>query len=81
MVQELGAVPGPWPGIWSCDYKNLSMIYVHTATASVAVQNGNLQLAEVSNHVDLTVESETTTVKGLLSCQHEAAFLCTQCSS
>lgn len=47
VVQEVGAVPGPWPGIWSCDYKNLSMIYVHTATASVALQRENLQLAEV----------------------------------
>ena len=48
VVQEVGAVPGPWPGIWSCDYKNLSLIYVHTATASVAVQNGDLQLGKVS---------------------------------
>lgn len=47
MVQEQGAVPGPWPGIWACDYKNLTTIYLHTASAAVALKNKQLQLAEV----------------------------------
>lgn len=48
VMQESASVPGPWPGIWKCDYKNLSMIYVHTGTAAVAMQHTDFQLAEVS---------------------------------
>lgn len=59
VVQEVGAVPGPWPGIWSCDYKNLTTVYLHTGTASVAMQNKDVQLAEVTSRHSMIVSGLT----------------------
>ena len=48
VVREEATLPGHWPGIYGCEYKNLSTIYMHTATARLAVLEGNLPAAEVS---------------------------------
>ena len=47
LQREAGSVPGHWPGIYGCEYKNLSSIYVHTAKARLAALQGNLTVAEV----------------------------------
>ena len=47
LVREDPTLPGHWPGIYGCEYKNLSTIYMHTATARLAVLEGNLSAAEV----------------------------------
>lgn len=46
LEREAATLPGHWPGIYGCEYKNLSTIYLHTATARLAVLQGNLTLAE-----------------------------------
>lgn len=46
LQREAGTVPGHWPGIYGCEYKNLSSIYVHTAKARLAALQGNLTVAE-----------------------------------
>ena len=47
LVREETTVPGYWPGIYGCEYKNLSTIYLHTATARLAISKGNMPAAEV----------------------------------
>lgn len=49
LEREEGTLPGPWPGIYGCEYKNLSTIYLHTAIARLAVLQGNYSAAEVSS--------------------------------
>lgn len=48
LVREEATLPGHWPGIYGCEYKNLSTIYMHTATARLAVLDGSFPAAEVS---------------------------------
>ena len=52
MNLEPATWPGGWPGIYGGDYKNLTRIYQHLASARIAVANGSLAVAEVSacNH-------------------------------
>lgn len=47
LVREEATVPGYWPGIYGCEYKNLSTIYLHTAIARLATLEGNMSAAEV----------------------------------
>lgn len=47
LVREEATVPGYWPGIYGCEYKNLSTIYLHTATARLATLDGDMTAAEV----------------------------------
>ena len=47
LEREAATLPGHWPGIYGCEYKNLSTIYLHTATARLAVLQENFTLAEV----------------------------------
>ena len=49
LTRESGTLPGYWPGIYGCEYKNLSSIYVHSATARLALLQGDLTQAEVHN--------------------------------
>jgi tetratricopeptide (TPR) repeat protein len=46
MEREPGTIPGGWPGVYGGDYKNLTRIYLHLATARLAVANGSLPIAE-----------------------------------
>ena len=47
MEREQGAVPGGWPGVYGCDYKNLTRVMVHMAKARVACAHKNFTTAEV----------------------------------
>ena len=47
LEREAATLPGHWPGIYGCEYKNLSTIYLHTSTARLAVLQENFTLAEV----------------------------------
>ena len=47
MEKEQGAVPGGWPGVYGCDYKNLTRVMVHMAKARVAFARKNFTTAEV----------------------------------
>lgn len=49
LEREAATLPGHWPGIYGCEYKNLSTIYLHTATARLAVLQENFTLAEVGS--------------------------------
>ena len=46
--RESATLPGHCAGIYSCKYKNLSTIYLHTAAARLAVVDDDMPAAEVS---------------------------------
>ncbi|KAK9789960.1 hypothetical protein WJX73_005679 [Symbiochloris irregularis] len=46
MEPEEGTVPGAWPGIYACDYANLTQIMALTASARLSVLHGDLASAE-----------------------------------
>lgn len=56
VVREEATLPGHWPGIYGCEYKNLSTIYMHTATARLAVLVGSLPAAEEALRAAASIE-------------------------
>ena len=45
--REEGTVPGAWPGLYACDYANLTKIMSLTADARWAVSSNDLPAAQV----------------------------------